>query len=63
MSASPTPPIRVEKGQATDEELAALAVLLLSRTALAGAGTEPGSPGTTSWRPHAYHAPHSWQRA
>ncbi|MGW0207857.1 acyl-CoA carboxylase epsilon subunit [Streptomyces sp. NPDC003233] len=61
--ASPTPPIRVEKGQATDEELAALAVLLLSRGALAGAGAEPSSPGTTSWRPHAFHAPHSWQRS
>ncbi|MFE8944873.1 acyl-CoA carboxylase epsilon subunit [Streptomyces sp. NPDC002076] len=61
--ASPTPPIRVEKGQATDEELAALAVLLLSRGALAGADAEPSSPGTTSWRPHAFHAPHSWQRS
>ncbi|MFH8337836.1 acyl-CoA carboxylase subunit epsilon [Streptomyces sp. AM6-12] len=60
---SPTPPIRVEKGEATDEELAALTVLLLSRTALAGPGTEASSPGTTSWRPHSFHAPHSWQRA
>ena len=66
MSVSPTAPIRVEKGEATEEELAALAVLLLSRTALAGSGAEapsPGSPGTTSWRPHAFHAPHSWQRS
>jgi Acyl-CoA carboxylase epsilon subunit len=61
--ASPTAPIRVEKGQATEEELAALAVLLLSRAALAAPGTEPVSPGTTCWRPHAFHAPHSWQRA
>ncbi|ANP50111.1 hypothetical protein J2Z21_001183 [Streptomyces griseochromogenes] len=58
-----TPPIRVEKGEATDEELAAIAVLLLSRGALAGAGAEVTSPGTTSWRPHAFHAPHSWQRS
>ncbi|MEV5873240.1 acyl-CoA carboxylase epsilon subunit [Streptomyces sp. NPDC052101] len=67
MSVSPTtpltPPIRVEKGEATEEELAALAVLLLSRGALAGAGAEPASPGTTSWRPHAFHPPHSWQRS
>jgi hypothetical protein len=67
MSVSPTPaptaPIRVEKGRASDEELAALTVLLLSRGALAGAGAHPSSPGTTSWRPHAFHAPHSWQRA
>ncbi|MFF5023384.1 acyl-CoA carboxylase subunit epsilon [Streptomyces collinus] len=60
---SPTPPIRVERGEATDEELAALTVLLLSRSALAGQGAEPSSPGTTSWRPHAFHAPHSWQRS
>ncbi|MGW2704498.1 acyl-CoA carboxylase epsilon subunit [Streptomyces sp. NPDC001340] len=63
MSVSPTAPIRVEKGEATQEELAALAVLLLSRTAPAGSGAEPSSPGTTSWRPHAFHAPHSWQRS
>ncbi|MGW4568536.1 acyl-CoA carboxylase subunit epsilon [Streptomyces sp. NPDC004561] len=61
--ASPTPPIRVEKGEATDEELAALTVLLLSRGALADAGAEPSTPGTTCWRPHAFHAPHSWQRS
>ncbi|MEU1406472.1 acyl-CoA carboxylase subunit epsilon [Streptomyces sp. NPDC005728] len=63
MSVSPTAPIRVEKGEATEEELAAIAVLLLSRTALAGSGPEPSSPGTTSWRPPAFHAPHSWQRS
>ncbi|MFS4091620.1 acyl-CoA carboxylase epsilon subunit [Streptomyces sp. AF1A] len=70
MSVFPTPaptapiaPIRVEKGRAGDEELAALAVLLLSRGALAKAGAQPSSPGTTSWRPHVFHAPHSWQRA
>ncbi|MEV7684946.1 acyl-CoA carboxylase subunit epsilon [Streptomyces bungoensis] len=61
-TASPTAPIRVERGEATDEELAALAVLLFSRSALAGPGTELGSPGTASWRPHPFHAPHSWQR-
>ncbi|MEU5535483.1 acyl-CoA carboxylase subunit epsilon [Streptomyces sp. NPDC020362] len=61
--ASLTAPIRVEKGEATDEELAAIAVLLLSRSALAGNGAEAVSPGTTSWRPHAFHAPHSWQRS
>ncbi|MBV2355229.1 acyl-CoA carboxylase subunit epsilon [Streptomyces sp. J2-1] len=60
---TPVPPIRVEKGEATQEELAALAVLLFSRAALPDDGTEPATPGTTSWRPHAYHAPHSWQRS
>ncbi|WP_369392523.1 acyl-CoA carboxylase subunit epsilon [Streptomyces sp. CG1] len=67
MSVSPTapfpPPIRVEKGEATEEELAAVAVLLLSRGALAGAGAEPAAPGAPSWRPHTFHPPHSWQRS
>ncbi|CAK7280234.1 MULTISPECIES: acyl-CoA carboxylase epsilon subunit [Streptomyces] len=63
MPASPTPPIRVERGQATAEELAALTVLLLTRAARPAPGAEPTSPGTTSWRPHPFHAPHSWQRA
>ncbi|MFJ5997462.1 acyl-CoA carboxylase subunit epsilon [Streptomyces sp. NPDC092370] len=58
---TPTAPIRIEKGEATEEELAAVAVLLLSRSARAGTGTEISSPGTTSWRPHPFHAPHSWQ--
>ncbi|KOV69191.1 acyl-CoA carboxylase epsilon subunit [Streptomyces sp. MMG1121] len=60
---SPVPPIRVERGQASAEELAVLAVLLLSRGALAAPGTVPASPGSTSWRPHAFHAPHSWQHS
>ncbi|MFE9774358.1 acyl-CoA carboxylase subunit epsilon [Streptomyces sp. NPDC005931] len=58
---TPTAPIRIEKGQATEEELAALTILLLSRRARPGPGTEASSPGTTSWRPHPFHAPHSWQ--
>ncbi|MFC7820062.1 MULTISPECIES: acyl-CoA carboxylase epsilon subunit [unclassified Streptomyces] len=58
---TPPPPIRIEKGQATDEELAALAALLLSRAARAGVDAPTPTPGTTSWRPHRFHPPHSWQ--
>lgn len=58
---TPPPPIRIEKGQATDEELAALAALLLSRAARAGVDVQASTPGTTSWRPHPFHSPHSWQ--
>ncbi|MGN5380606.1 hypothetical protein BIV25_22325 [Streptomyces sp. MUSC 14] len=61
--ASPVPPIRVERGQATAEELAALTVLLLSRSAQTAPDAAPATDGGTSWRPHAYHAPHSWQRS
>ncbi|NEB74589.1 acyl-CoA carboxylase subunit epsilon [Streptomyces sp. SID14478] len=58
---SPTPPIRIEKGQATAEELAALTVLLLSREALAGPGAEPSTPGTSVWRLSPFQAPCSWR--
>ncbi|MFI1484453.1 acyl-CoA carboxylase subunit epsilon [Streptomyces sp. NPDC020747] len=51
--------LRIEKGVATPEDLAALTVLFLTRArATAGA---PRAPGTTVWRPHGFRAPHSWQ--
>ena len=55
------PGIRIEKGEATDEDLAALTVLLLSRLARPTPDTEPGTPGVNSWRPRAFRAPNSWQ--
>ncbi|MCI0382973.1 acyl-CoA carboxylase epsilon subunit [Streptomyces sp. CNQ085] len=58
---TPPPPIRIKKGQATDEELAALAGLLLSRAIRAGSDAQASTPGTTSWRPRPFCAPHSWQ--
>ncbi|MBQ1100512.1 MULTISPECIES: acyl-CoA carboxylase epsilon subunit [unclassified Streptomyces] len=58
---TPPPPIRIEKGQATDEELAALAALLLSRATRADVDAQASTPGTTSWRPRPFHPPHSWQ--
>lgn len=54
--------IRIEKGAATPEELAALTVLFLTRAPRTAPGAEPGRPGsTTVWRPDLFHAPHSWQ--
>jgi hypothetical protein len=58
--------VRVEKGQASDEELAAVTALLLARAAR---GPEPdgGGPARSAapWRrlerAVAYRAPHSWQ--
>ncbi|MET8685638.1 acyl-CoA carboxylase subunit epsilon [Streptomyces sp. NPDC004732] len=57
--------LRIERGQASDEELAALAVTLFSLAA----GRPPGGPDAgrpaAAWRPpehaRAYRAPHSWR--
>jgi hypothetical protein len=60
-SDSEEPALRIERGQASDEELAALAVVLL---ALRRAGPQRGRPakGVRRWRrPEAYQAPRSWQ--
>ncbi|MGK5531715.1 acyl-CoA carboxylase subunit epsilon [Streptomyces sp. URMC 129] len=59
--------VRVEKGQASDEELAAVTALLMARASTRHAA--PGDDGTDRspavWRrlerARAYRAPHSWQ--
>ncbi|MEV0323692.1 acyl-CoA carboxylase subunit epsilon [Streptomyces sp. NPDC050658] len=59
--------LRVERGRATEEELAAVAVTLLSlaarRAGEGGGDAEP--PGAGPWREAgdagAYRAPHSWR--
>jgi hypothetical protein len=59
--------LRIERGQATEEELAAVAVTLFSLVAgqAAGQEEESGEQGAASWhRPQAgggYRAPHSWR--
>ncbi|SOD65416.1 Acyl-CoA carboxylase epsilon subunit [Streptomyces zhaozhouensis] len=59
--------VRVEKGAASDEELAAVTALLLARAARGGVPAEAAAPGqsTAGWRrlerASAYRAPHSWQ--
>ncbi|MFF4982482.1 acyl-CoA carboxylase epsilon subunit [Streptomyces sp. NPDC001046] len=60
---TPPPPIRIEKGNATHEELAALTTLLLTRATHAGLDTQASTPTphTTTWHPHPFHPPHSWQ--
>jgi hypothetical protein len=59
------PVLRVERGQATDEELAALTVVLLAwRAGAAGAGRRDERSRTDPlwWRrPEAYQAPRSWR--
>ncbi|ONK10971.1 acyl-CoA carboxylase epsilon subunit [Streptomyces sp. MP131-18] len=58
--------VRVEKGRASDEELAAVTALLLARVARQPAPDDAG-PGRSpaAWRrlerARAYRAPHSWQ--
>ncbi|MCX4451394.1 acyl-CoA carboxylase subunit epsilon [Streptomyces sp. NPDC087866] len=57
------PALRIERGRATDEELAALTVVLLALRA--DAGEQPESDpagGFKRWsRQPAYRAPRSWQ--
>ncbi|MFJ3235768.1 acyl-CoA carboxylase subunit epsilon [Streptomyces sp. NPDC086787] len=57
------PALRIERGRASDEELAALTVVLLALAAQARDGGA-GRPvnGSRWWRrPHSYRAPRSWQ--
>lgn len=55
--------LRVERGQASEEELAAITVVLLALRAGGTAGA--GRPGAVRarWRngPDGYRAPHSWR--
>ncbi len=60
--------VRVEKGHADPEEVAALTALLLARAAAGGSGAADGSGtvrSTASWRrlerTPGFRAPHSWQ--
>ncbi|MBM7172240.1 acyl-CoA carboxylase subunit epsilon [Streptomyces sp. G44] len=53
--------IRIEKGEVTADELAAVTVLLLSRGAPPPRTTTDAPAPTTAWRRDDFHAPHSWQ--
>jgi acyl-CoA carboxylase epsilon subunit-like protein len=61
--------VRVEKGQASDEELAAITALLLVRAAqrpdVSHDPDDPDDQTPAAWRRlervRAYRAPHSWQ--
>jgi hypothetical protein len=57
--------VRVEKGQASDEELAAVTALLMVRAARHGTAEEHPHRSPAPWRrlerARAYRAPHSWQ--
>lgn len=59
--------VRVEKGEASDEELAAITALLMARAANhpADAADGAGDRNPAAWRrlerDRAYRAPHSWQ--
>nr|WP_323377737.1 acyl-CoA carboxylase epsilon subunit [Streptomyces smaragdinus] len=56
--------VRVEKGSASEEELAALTAVLLARAASRPAAA-PRHPGSARWRrlerTPGFRAPHSWQ--
>ncbi|MDT0341199.1 acyl-CoA carboxylase subunit epsilon [Streptomyces litchfieldiae] len=57
--------VRVEKGQASDEELAAVTALLMARAAQRAEPEEHSGRDSAPWRrlerARAYRAPHSWQ--
>jgi hypothetical protein len=57
--------VRVEKGQANAEELAAVTALLLTRAAQRGAAPADPARSTAPWRrlerARGFQAPHSWQ--
>ncbi|MFF8783478.1 acyl-CoA carboxylase epsilon subunit [Streptomyces sp. NPDC015125] len=63
-----TDSIRVEKGQASEEELAALTAVLLARAAHRPAAAAPAGPHATAarWRrlerQSGFHGATSWQR-
>ncbi|MFF9285479.1 acyl-CoA carboxylase subunit epsilon [Streptomyces griseosporeus] len=63
---SATPLVRVERGHASDDELAALTVVLLSRTVAPAPTARPTAPAVPLWdRPERnapYRPPVSWRR-
>ncbi|CAL9327560.1 acyl-CoA carboxylase subunit epsilon [Streptomyces sp. Tu 3180] len=63
---SPHAVLRVERGRATREELAAVTAVLVSLLAAREADTGSGpAPGSAPWRPEraaeAYRSPYNWQ--
>lgn len=53
--------LRVEKGHASEEEVAALTALVLARAAARPRPPDEDGAIPTRWRAHPYHAPHSWR--
>ncbi|GAB2930492.1 acyl-CoA carboxylase subunit epsilon [Streptomyces mayteni] len=57
--------VRVEKGEASPEELAAVTALLVARAARQDAAPAGADRSTAGWRrlerSAGYRAPHSWQ--
>ncbi|MGW0771451.1 acyl-CoA carboxylase subunit epsilon [Streptomyces sp. NPDC002676] len=65
-TSSPHAAIRVHRGQATHEELAAVTVVLLSLLAAQGEDAGTGhAPAVPRWRPEraraAYRSPYNWR--
>ncbi|MGX2994310.1 acyl-CoA carboxylase epsilon subunit [Streptomyces sp. JNUCC 64] len=57
--------LRVEKGDAGPEEVAALTAILLARAAAPAAEAAPAPPARPGWRrlerQYGFQAPHSWR--
>ncbi|MER7487480.1 acyl-CoA carboxylase subunit epsilon [Streptomyces sp. NPDC126497] len=60
-----TPDIRVEKGHAEPEEVAAITAILLARAAAQPSAAAPAHRGRAGWRrlerEPGFRAPHSWR--
>ncbi len=65
MSTPADPIVRVERGHAEPEELAAITAVLLARAARQAAAPQPDTRVLAHWRrlerSPGFHAPHSWQ--
>ncbi|MFJ3170827.1 acyl-CoA carboxylase epsilon subunit [Streptomyces roseus] len=54
--------LRVEKGNAAPEEVAAITAILLARAAARAGAADPGErPHKASWRSKGFQAAHSWR--
>ncbi|WP_330301279.1 acyl-CoA carboxylase epsilon subunit [Streptomyces sp. NBC_00503] len=55
--------VRIERGEAAPEELAAITTVLLARAATTADPAAPGHPrpATAHWRRSGYLCAHSWQ--
>ena len=64
------PVLRVVRGDATPEEIAAVVAVLLSRAAASGVGTPPSRPAPSAWadrsrqlRRPLFPGPDAWRRS
>ncbi|TDC57490.1 acyl-CoA carboxylase subunit epsilon [Actinomadura sp. KC345] len=60
-TARPAPLVRIERGDARPEDVAAITAVLLLRARRAAAGRGRDRPAKAAWRSPAFLPPHSWR--